>query len=101
MNITINNKLVQSINTSNHENAWSITDVIYVLKYIAKQSQVVLGGDILNSDLTHNYDSWYYRVDNTKSEDENVKSSVAIAEKYILNYINKNGINYYVVLVVN
>lgn len=100
MNIVINNKLIQSINISSCETAWPIADAVYVLAYYEKRGHVILGGDILNSDLVYNYDSWYYTPVDSRSHNENVASSIATAKKYISDYIDKNGVNYYMVLVV-
>ena len=99
MNIIINGKLISSLTTPNHETAWPIEDAECVLKYIAAHHRIILGGDILKSDLTYCYDNWYYNIDNSKGRDENSEASTAIAQEYILNYIRKNGTDHYVVIV--
>ena len=69
------------------------------MKYIAAHRRIILGGDILKSDLTYCYDNWYYNIDNYKGRDENSEASTAIAQEYILNYISKNSTDHYVVIV--
>lgn len=101
MNIITNNKLIQSIGIPGRETAWPISDAVYVLEYYEKRGQVILGGDILNSDLAHNYDSWYYNPPVGRSNNENVELSVATAKRYISDYIDKNGVNYCVVIVID
>ena len=87
MDITFNGKLISSLTTPNHETAWSIKDAECVLKYIAAHRRIILGGDILKSDLTYCYDNWYYNIDNSKGRDENSEASTAIAQELSLIHI--------------
>lgn len=84
---------------SAHELAWKIDDAIAVLRCIAKNNMVVLGGDVLDANKKHTYDNWYYNYNFACSLLENVEKSVEKATEYISKYIAYNGSDYYIVLV--
>lgn len=99
MKIEINNKIIVSKGISSYEFAWAMLDAFDVLDYYYSKKWIVLGGDILTSDLRHNYDSWYYNINANKDESFNLNSSVYKAKEYIAKYIENNGVNYYIVFV--
>ena len=99
MKIEINNKIIVSKGISSYEFAWEMLDAFDVLDYYYSKKWIVLGGDILTSDLRHNYDSWYYNINANKDESFNLNSSVYKAKEYIAKYIENNGVNYYIVFV--
>lgn len=87
--------------TKQGEQAWHIVDVPVVLESIFAHSLIVLGGDILNSEMEYTYDSWYHNIDRSLSKSLNVEKSFDTAQEYIQKYINWNGESYFVVLIVS
>ena len=62
--------------------AWKADDVFDFIKYCNDNDIVILGIDVLkklNNTYTYTYDSWYTEKINNQ-----------IAEKYLLNYIDRN-----------
>lgn len=91
---------IKPVNKSKYEVAWKISDTMDVIEYLFSLNYIILGGDILDSSLEYNYDSWFYEVDKEKHHTENVKNSYEKACNYIKNYIQRNGNDYYVILVI-
>lgn len=100
MDINIGAKKIYSKETPNKELAWALKDSEAVLEYMYSNKQLVLGGDILNSEFEYTYDNWFYNKDKSKSNEENSKQSVKFAIQYIVKYMEENGNNYYVIFVV-
>ena len=90
---------VPIIQIESGEFAWKIKDVTDVIGYIEKKHCVILGGDILDSKKEYTYDNWFYNCASNLSLEENSKISVIKAIEYLSNYKLKNGIDYYVVFV--
>ena len=82
------------------EYAWKYEDFPEILRYFQNQGWIVLGGDILTLELTHTLDNWYYNPESGLSEEENVLLSCETAERYLGNYRNRKGSDYYIVFVV-
>ena len=99
MKVKISSKEFDCVNVFCNELAFSIDDAVKVLDCYNELSIIILGGDILNNQLKHNYDNWYYNISNNLSNDQNIKQSIDVARKYLLNYIKKNGSDYYCVFV--
>lgn len=97
----MNEKNIRPITVNNCEEVWNIKDVLLSLEHYRQNRIIVLGGDILDTQFKHTYDSWYYNPDNTKDTMSNVNNSIQKATKYITEYINRNGNNYYVTIVLN
>lgn len=93
------NYKIKPVFISENELAWKLSDAFFVLRYMVEHQHIILGGDILNSELKHNYDSWYYNVDTSKDSQENSKLSYDKAVDYLQKYFERNGQNFYVVLV--
>ena len=70
-----------------------------VMDSLLHANTVLLGGDILDSNGNYTYGNWYYEYNPVVSEQENCKCSIEKARKYLLSYIEKNGVQYTVVLV--
>ena len=81
------------------ENALPITYALSKLDELSDSNIVLLGGDILDQQKHYTYDNWYYEYNPVVSEQENCKCSIEKARKYLLSYIEKNGVQYTVVLV--
>ena len=90
---------IEPISVSEYEKAWRLEDSLEVLKKINKQRRIILGGDILNKNLQHNYDSWYYESLENDTIIKSVKDSYVKACEYIQAYIKKNGKDFYVIIV--
>ena len=101
MQINVGNKIITSKNSSEFETAWMIEDAILVLEHLKSKGTIVLGGDILTENLEHNYDSWYYNIDDSQEHQFNVECSIKAALEYISRYIERNGNAYYVVIVID
>ena len=99
MKIEYQSKIITSKDVSSSETAWKIKDAFIVIDYYYSLGQIILGGDILSSSLQNTYDNWYYNIDNAAGKNTNLKNSVNIAKEYILNYTKRNGLNNYVVFV--
>lgn len=92
---------MKSVKISDYEEAWEIGVIPQVLDILMKKNCVILGGDILFSNLEYSYDNWYFEPFDDKDYISNVKMSYNKANDYIKKYIEMNGYNYYVVLVVD
>lgn len=99
MKIKYQNKIITSKDISSSETAWKIKDAFAVIDYYYSLGQIILGGDILSSNLQYTYDNWYYDIDSAAEKITNLKNSIYIAKEYILNYTKRNGLKYYVVFV--
>lgn len=69
-----------------------------LLKMLRTYNLTILGGDVLNSNLEYTYDNWYIEKE-TLDPSKLSSFSIDITEKYIENYVNLNGDNFYFVLV--
>ena len=99
MRIKINGKTIFPKKTPYGELAWSIVEAIDVLDYLQHNKHIILGGDVLNKNFMHTYDSWFYDRNQNQSQEANCDKSVLVAKEYIARYIQKNGDCYYVVFV--
>ena len=100
MKIEVENKIISSLDFSDAETAWLITDAILVLQFLKKNNQIVLGGDILTKKLEYTYDSWYYNVSTNQNYEYAMECSIKFATEYISDYIDANGDTFYVIFVV-
>lgn len=91
---------IKPVKFSEYEDAYEIAVVPEILEVLLNNNCVVLGGDILTKDMKYNYDNWYYEPLEDVDYLTNVKRSYEKANDYIVKYIEKNGVNYFVVLVV-
>ena len=57
------------------EIAWHMKDVLEILFCFSKEKRIILGGDILDSQLIPNRDSWFYNFDEQKTYELNVQHS--------------------------
>ena len=95
MKISVDSKIIESIDFSKYETAWTIEDSFLVLEYLREKKKVVLGGDILNSNLEYAYANWHY--DDTPGDST---ESIAVAAEYLARLQKRIGNSYYVVFVV-
>lgn len=100
MDITIHNRKISSRLTNDEENAWHLKDALFLLEYLHIKGYIVLGGDILDTNLNHTYDSWYYNVDLLRTLEKNAEESYNLAKEYLTRYMKMNGKDYYAVIVV-
>lgn len=79
------------------ESAWDFETVLKIIKILANQNYIILGGDVYfikDKIIQPTYDSWYI----TEKETLN---SVNTAIDYIINYNKNNGANYIYSLVID
>ncbi len=100
MEITTKNQSIKSVPINPFEEAWKIEDVLILLEYYRHNNRIVLGGDILNERFEHTYDNWYYNIDTAQDSLSNLNNSIVKANEYVTRYIEKNGNNYYVSVVI-
>lgn len=99
MNITVGNKVFSSIETSTKESAWSIKDALALLESGFFENSIILGGDVLDTDFSYNYDNWFYNINERKNSQSNSIESIRQAISYLSNYIKENGCDFYIVFV--
>lgn len=75
------------------EVAWTYDDVMEVLTQLEKEKIIILGGDVLNKNLEYTYDNWYY-------QEKDYIGSIEYTRNYINSYYQKNGNDFYYVLVI-
>ena len=97
--IYVNNQKIDAVLTPSKELAWPMDKIFLVLQYMQTCNKVVLGGDILTSEMEYNYDSWYYNCDLSKEHFYNAGRSYNVAIEYIERYIQRNGNDFWVILV--
>lgn len=95
----INMKKIYPVKITSYEIGWRIKDINDVLQWLNKNNQIVLGGDIIDSQKNYTYDNWFYNYNHLQSVLENVNTSIAKALDYTSNYLKNNGDDYYVVLI--
>lgn len=91
-------KSVSLKNIGINDVALKYKDIKELLKMLRIYNLTILGGDVLNSDLEYTYDNWYIEKE-TLDPSKFSSFSIDITEKYIENYVNLNGDNFYFVLV--
>jgi len=101
MKVMINGNLFNFVDVFENQIAFLLKDAIKVLDCLQELSVIVLGGDILNFELEHTYDNWYYNINSCISIKENVDTSIIIAKKYLNNYLHKYGGDFYCLFVFN
>ena len=89
-----------AIHTPWTEYAWNYGDFPELLRYFQENAYIVLGGDILTTELTRTRDNWYYNPDSSKTRTENIRLSCEAAEKYLSMYRDRRGTDYLIVFVV-
>ena len=89
-----------AIHTPWTEYAWKYEDFPEILRYFQNRGWIVLGGDILTTELDYTYSSWYYNPDPTRSMEENVRQSAVVTADYLTHFRDRNGSNYLIVFVV-
>lgn len=83
------------------EPIYTIEDALHIVGDVSKDPYyTVWGGDILDSSFEYTYDNWHYDGDVRKSSMELNQESCIYASNYLKNYISRNGISFYVILVI-
>lgn len=95
----VGSKTILAADFSATEKAWKIEDATLVLQALKSEHKIVLGGDVLNENLEHSYDNWYYQADACKTPQQNIADSIDLASVYISDYIKANGTAFYVILI--
>lgn len=85
------NCLIGGIKITPEEIAFPVQAIPQVLDLVLENQWIILGGDVLTSELKHTYDSWYYLPDANISLTANVKQSVEKCKRYISEYGKRNG----------
>lgn len=98
--VKVGDRDIPCITTITGEFAWKITDALYILDAYKKENRIVLGGDVLDSNLDYTCDNWYYEPDPDKSREENVIASYTSGYNYLSDYMRLNGEDYWIVLVI-
>lgn len=93
------NKWQSAKKTPGNEIAWRIEDVFQIFDKARASNTMILGGDVLTDDISYTYDNWYYIPVPNASKQENVLWSYSCALEYISDYIERNGKDFYVVVV--
>ena len=78
-----------------NELAWSYPDIIDAIDFARKNGFVVLGGHILEKDLTYTYDKWNYDYEKSITGEENITNSSRKAIEYVEDYRSKYGDSFY------
>ena len=89
----------KSIYFSQYELAWKISDANEFIEDALKNEVIVLGGDILDSNMNYTCDNWYYEPDKSIERKVNSIQSCSCMKEYIDNYVKLNGTDYYIVIV--
>ncbi len=82
-----------------HEAAWDISDIDEIIKEATSNKKVILGGDILNTDMEYTYDNWYYSPDRAKDKEYNVRQSCNHTLMYLSDYMREHGKKFCIVVV--
>jgi hypothetical protein len=80
-----------------HEYAWPYDVIMKIIEVATNNSMLILGGDILvmeSGNPIHTGDNWSYN-------EKDISGSKDRAIEYLKNYVNRNGDNFLVVLVVD
>ncbi len=80
-------------------NVWKIDLYKTLLCEIKENNKIILGGDVLTVDLKYTHCSWYYMPDSNKKLSDNCAQSYEVAIKYLAGFIERNGVDYYVEIV--
>lgn len=89
----------RAINVCTGELAWDYSDIVYVIKSLYENQFLILGGDVINKDLSYTYDNWYYNYNYALTYEENINISFNQAIEYVKNYNLKFGDLFYYVVV--
>lgn len=89
----------RAVNIYTGELAWNHSDIICVMKSLCENQFLILGGDVLNKDLSYTYDNWYYDYNYALTYEENIHKSFDEAIKYVNNHNLKFGDSFYYVVV--
>jgi hypothetical protein len=76
------------------EIAWEATEAIGVIRILVDKGLLILGGDVysyIDNTIGATYDSWYTNKNDNTNLIENAGKT---AEKYITEYIKRNGSNF-------
>lgn len=84
---------------SEYELAWKITCVEDIAGEALQNQVIILGGDILDSNLEYTGDNWYYETNKTEDIRCNSIRSCDCMEKYIKKYADLNGVDFYMIVV--
>ena len=89
----------KSLFISQYELAWKITDADDFIEDAILNQVIVLGGDILDANLQYTLDNWYYEPDKSISRKVNSLQSCNCMKKYIERYIERNGSDFYAIII--
>ena len=81
--------------------AWKIDDAVDVLRYLANQNLIILGGDILTNRAEYTNDNWYYNTNPNLERIQNVKNGLECSCEYVTWYRQKYGNDFLVLIVVD
>ena len=51
---------INPVKISDFEEAWKINETLILSNALMKKQYIILGGDILYSNLEYSYDNWYF-----------------------------------------
>ena len=89
------------IQTHDGQFAWKPEDLPAVMKSVADNSWIVLGGDVLTVCEKYTYDNWFYEPDPTISLAQNVDQSISLCLDYVEEYTQRKGVNFLFTLVLS
>lgn len=81
--------------------AWKAEDVRKIMEQAQELNWMALGGDVINPDGSFHYCNWHYSPDPNISLESNVNAAVETCLKYIANFVNRNGDDYYYTIVMS
>lgn len=77
-----------------------ISTIAEQLEVLLDAGIILLGGDILDSEGHYTYDNWYYEYNPRVDDMQNSRDSINKAKEYLEAYIDRNGTEYTVAIVV-
>lgn len=89
----------KSIYYSQYELAWKITHADDFIDEALLNQVIVLGGDVLDSNLKYTRDNWYYEPNKQLTVKDNSVQSCNHMKDYINKYTANNGNDFYVIVI--
>ena len=80
-----------------NELAWYGKDAIKAIEYLSNKGTLILGGDVYiisEQKIKLTYDSWYYMLTESRTQQENIDAAKEKAISYIQHFIRRNGNDY-------
>ena len=89
------------IETDEGEIAFPISVVPRIMKAALENQWVILGGDVLTTQLEYANANWYYEPDGARPLVDNVNRSIQKSQQYISKFLERNGNNFVIVFTIS